>query len=224
MTKLKYISGVSFLKRLPGRDLKRVIRIAKVQAFPKGEYIFKQEESGNHLFVVLTGLVKIFFTSTGRRRKTLAMLQSGDFFGEMALLDGKVRSASAMAVKPSKVMVIHKKDFKRLLMKDPDLTFVVLRTLCDRLRKADEQIRSLIFKNVHGRVVKTLVDMAAEGKSEDGGVLLPTPMTRQELAEIVGTTREPVTRSLGMLRRAGLIDYREKNILIKDLERMKGLV
>ena len=220
----RYLQHVTFLKKLPSKDLKRVVRIAKMLTFQKGQFIFKQEESGSHLFVVLTGLVKIFFTSSSRRRKTLAMLQSGDFFGEMALLDGKVRSANAMAVRPSKVLVIQKADFKRLLMKDPDLTFVVLRTLCDRLRKADEQIRSLIFKNVHGRVVKTLVDMSHDGKREDGGVVLRNPMTRQELAEIVGTTREPVTRSLGMLRRAGLIEYRDKSIIIKDLERMKGLV
>ena len=220
----KYLQKITFLKRLPDSDLKRVIKIAKIQSFPKGSFIFRQEESGNQLFVVLSGLVKIFFTSSSRRRKTVAMLLPGDFFGEMALLDGKVRSANAMAAKPSKILAINKNDFKRLLMKDPDLTFVVLRTLCDRLRKADDQIRNLIFKNVHGRVVKTLVDMASEGKQGDGGLLLSQPMTRQELAEIVGTTREPVTRSLGMLRRAGLIDYQDKSIIIKDIERMKGLV
>lgn len=218
------LSHINFLKRLPGRDLRRVLRITKQQSFQKGDYIFRQEESGKHLFLVQNGLVKIFFTAPGRRRKTVALLKTGDFFGEMALLDGKVRSANAMALKPSRVLVIHKKDFRALLSKDHDLMFLVLRTLSERLRRADEQIRALIFKNVHGRVVKTLLDMAAEGKAEGGGVLLAHPMTRQELAEIVGTTREPVTRSLGMLRRAGLIDYREKDIVIKDLARMQALV
>jgi len=219
-----YLNHVTFLVKLPTKELKRVMRIAKVMAVPKGQFVFKQDEAGMHMFVVMAGLVKIFFTSTSRRKKTLAMLQSGDFFGEMALLDGKVRSANAMAIKPSKILMIHKNDFRRLLMKDPDLTFMVLRTMSDRLRKADEQIRSLIFKNVHGRVVKTLVDMSNDGRNEAEGLVLNHPMTRQELAEIVGTTREPVTRSLGMLRRAGLIDYRDKSIIIKDIERMKGLV
>src|SRR4051812_18656853 len=117
-----YLQHVTFLAKLPTKELQRVVKIAKIQTIPKGQFIFKQEEAGIHLFVVLSGLVKIFFTSTSRRRKTLAMLQAGDFFGEMALLDGKVRSANAMAIRPSKVLVIHKNDFKRLLMKDPDLT------------------------------------------------------------------------------------------------------
>jgi len=221
---VRFLQNVAFLKKLPRRDLERVLRISKVRQYPKGDMIFRQEESGNYLFVVLSGLVKIFVASAGKRRKTLALLKPGDFFGEMALLDGKVRSANAMALKPSRVLAIHKKDFKRLLLGDSKLIFLVLRTLCERLRRADEQIRALIFKNVHGRVVKTLVDMAGEGKKEDGSVVLTQFMTRQELAEIVGTTREPVTRSLGMLRRAGLIEYRDRDIVIRDLERMKRLV
>lgn len=222
--RINILQKVNFLKPLPSKDLARVFKLAKAQNLVKGDFVFRQEESGNHLFVVLSGMVKIFFTSASRRRKTLAILQAGDFFGEMALLDGKVRSASAMALKPSKILVIHKNDFKRLLVKDSHLMFLVLRTLSERLRKADEQIRALIFKNVHGRVVKTLMDMAADGAKEGGSIVLPQPMTRQELAEIVGTTREPVTRSLGMLKRAGLIDFRDKSIIIKDPERMKGLV
>lgn len=221
---IRYLQRVSFLRKLPTRELSRVLRLAKVKHYKKGEVIFRQEESGNHLFVVLTGLVKIFVASTSKRKKTMAVLKGGDFFGEMALLDGRVRSASAMVLKASSVLIIHKNDFKRLLIDDPKLTLQVLRTMCDRLRKANDQIQALLFKNVHGRVVKTLVEMAASGRKEDGQVVLAQPMTRQDLAEIVGTTREPVTRSLGMLKRAGLIDYREKDIVIKDLERMKGLL
>src|SRR4051812_3679739 len=127
------LQKVNFLKPLPSSALHRIMKLAKSQELGKGDFVFKQEEAGAHLFVVLTGMVKIFFTSSSRRRKTLAILQNGDFFGEMALLDGKVRSASAQALKPSKILIIHKNDFKRLLVKDSAMMFTVLRTLSERL-------------------------------------------------------------------------------------------
>jgi len=221
---LKYLQKIPFLRQVPGKDLNRILRLAKLKTYKKGEVIFRQEESGNHLFVVASGLIKIYVSSSTKRRKTMAILKAGDFFGEMALLDGQVRSANAMVLKPSAILMVHKNDFKRLLLSDPKLNFLVLRTLSERLRRANEQIQALLFKNVHGRVVKTLVEMAAGGKKENGGVVLAQPMTRRDLAEIVGTTREPVTRSLSMLKRAGLIEYRDKDIVIKDLARMKALV
>jgi CRP/FNR family cyclic AMP-dependent transcriptional regulator len=173
---------------------------------------------------VLSGRVKIFTYSGGKKRKTFAYLHDGAVFGEMALLEGKTRSAAAEAVSYSRLLMISGADFNRLLKARPDMTMYLLRTVSQRLRLANEQIESLLFQNILGRVAKTLCDLARKAEpSGERGVLLEENYTQQELADLVGTTREPLTRAVGALRRANLIDLRENRYLIPDLEKLRAL-
>jgi CRP/FNR family transcriptional regulator, cyclic AMP receptor protein len=215
---------IPFLSKLSSKNLKQVYKIAKVGEFEKGQPIFTKSEAANHMFIVISGRVKIFTLSAGKKRKTFAYLVPGDFFGEMALLEGKNRSASAQAVDRSKILILGKEDFRKLLIADPNLTFYLLRTFSERLRSANEEIESLLFRNILGRVSKTLCDLArTTGKGSEGGTVLPDPYTHQELADMVGTTREPLTRALSTLRRAQLIDVRGGRYFIKDNARLSAL-
>jgi CRP-like cAMP-binding protein len=174
---------------------------------------------------VAKGRVRIYISSTAKKKKTFAYIGPGAFFGEMALLDSKVRSASAEAVEDCRLLVIHKTDFKRFLLRDANLCYQILRTLCERLRNMDEQIENLLFRNILGRVTKTLCDLARQnGERQGDGVLLKDAFSRQELADLVGTTREPLSRALGSLRRAQLITFHEDKILLRDLTRMESLI
>ncbi|MBI3549897.1 MAG: Crp/Fnr family transcriptional regulator [Elusimicrobia bacterium] len=210
---------------VPEKKLKKVLAFSRTADFRAGTPIFNQRDLANQMFIVASGRVRIFVSSASKKRKTFAYMGEGAFFGEMALLDSKVRSASAEAVEDCRVVIIHKKDFKRVLLKDPNLCFQILRTLCERLRNMDEQIENLLFRNILGRVTKTLCDLGRQNGQRKGvSVLLKDPLSRQELADLVGTTREPLSRALGSLRRAQLIAFQGEHILLRDMPRMESLI
>ena len=220
---LDFLRKVPFLSQLAARDLKEVHKISRVREYGPGEPIFAKSEAADRMFIVLSGRVKIFSPSRGKKRKTFAYLLSGDFFGEMALLEGRTRSASAEAVEYSKLLVITKADFQKLMIGDPKLILYMLRTVSDRLRRADAEIENLLFRNVLGRVAKTLHDLGRRGKKARGGVLLGERYTQQELADLVGTTREPLTRALSTLKRAQLVEAASGRYFIKEPEKLAAL-
>lgn len=216
---LKLLQRVEYLKHLPPSELKRIMKLTQVINVPAGHQIFSKSEAGNQMFIVADGRIKIHITSTGRKHKTLAYLEKGDFFGEMSLLDGRVRSASATAVDDSRLLVVSKSDFKKLLSKDPRFSFLIMRTLAERLRKTDEEVENLLFKNLLGRLAKALLDLAS--RQPDGNAVR---LTHQELADLIGTSREPLTRALGVLKRRGVIESGEGKLVVTSVERLKQIV
>lgn len=219
----KLLRRIPFLSRLCERDLRRVYRIAREASLAAGEDIFSKAEAADHMFIVLSGRVKIFTRSASRKRKTFAYLKKGDFFGEMGLLENLPRSASACAVEPSRLLILRKTDFKRLLISDPKLAYFLLQTVCARLRRANEEIEGLLFRNILGRVSKTLSDLSRDGQRFRGGVLLSDRFTQQELADLVGTSREPLARALSSLRRAQLVEVRHGRYFIKNAGKLSAL-
>jgi CRP-like cAMP-binding protein len=220
---LKVLRNIPFLRRLSTKELKEIYKISKIREYGPGEAIFGKSSPADRMFIVLSGRVKIFTYSGGKKRKTFAYLEEGDFFGEMALLEGKPRSAAAQAVSYSRLLVVASSDFNRLLVKRPELSLYLLRTVSERLRRANAEIESLLFQNILGRVAKTLCELARRGTAKNGGVYLSEGYTQQELADLVGTTREPLTRAVSTLRRANLVDFRDNRYLIPDLEKLRAL-
>jgi CRP/FNR family transcriptional regulator, cyclic AMP receptor protein len=220
---LKFLKKVPMMKALADSDLRAIAKISHVREYGAGESIFQQFAPATHLFVVLEGRVKIFARSGGKKRKTFAYLRSGDFFGEMALLSKKPRSASAEAVEFTKLLIVENKDFQRLIAKNNALALALLRTVSDRLRQANEQIEGLLFSNILGRVAKTLYDLSKRGERRGATVVLPERYTQQELADLVGTTREPLTRAISSLRRAQVVELREERYVIKDTGKLEAI-
>ena len=220
---LSALRKIPFLRQLSTSDLKEVYKISRVREYGPGEAIFSKASPADRMFVVLGGRIKIFAPSLSKKRKTFAYLSPGDFFGEMALLEGKPRSASAEAVEFSKLLVITAVDFRRLLLRDPQLALYLLRTVSQRLRKANEEIEGLLFRNILGRVAKTLLDLSRRGQPHKGGMLLKEHYTQQELADIVGTTREPLTRAISALRRLQMIAFKEDRYYIPSTEKLSAL-
>jgi len=203
----KLLKRIPFLSALAPAHLREVYRLAREIDVPAGEPVFAKRQAADAMFVVLSGRIKIYADSAGKKRKTFAYLTEGDFFGEMALVEDLPRTASAQAVERSRLMLIYKKDFQRLLLRDPRLSLYLLRTLCARLRHANEEIEGMLFRNILGRVAKVVLELAnRSGEPWRGvGLALKQKFTQQELADLVGTTREPLTRALSSLRRAGLV-------------------
>lgn len=221
---LSHIKKFGLVGLLPPPAQKRLLAISRQGDFGPGERIFSRADAADHMFVVIRGRVKIFLSGGGRRRKTFAYLGAGDFFGEMAVITGKTRSASAEATEPTSLLLIHKKDFRALMDKDRKLCFYMLQAVSDRLRAADEEIEDLLFRNVLGRVAKTLRDLSKNVPKAPGPVELPRRYTHQDLADLVGTTREPLSRALATLRRAGLVDAREGTIVLLEPEKLDQIV
>ena len=221
----KVLRRIPLLHALPLKALRQVARICKTWDFPAGADIFVKADAANHLFIVLEGKIKVFTSSPSDKRKTFAYFGPGGFFGEMALLDGQERSASAKAAEPSRLVLIPGRDFRRLLLADAGLACFLLRVLSARLRKANEDIESLMFRNLLGRVSKTLMNLAnAGGKRVGDGLLIKDRFTHQELADLVGTAREPLSRALSSLKRAELVSVREGRFFLHDTKRMRLLV
>lgn len=220
------LKRIPLLRNLDAKELRRVRSIAKVQDFPAGSIIIKKADKAQHMFLVLSGRVKIFCYSNARKRKTFAYLGAGEFFGEMAVIVDTDRSASVEAVEDCRLSIIRKSDFKKLLLADARLCFNLLKAVSDRLRRADEEIENLLFRNILGRVAKSLNDLAksAGASRKNGGLLLKQRYTHQELADLVGTTREPLSRALAMLRRAELIGASEGRFLILDPKKLQTMI
>ena len=220
---LNMLRKIPFLGQLKPKDLREVHKISKIKEYGPGEIIFTKAQAANQMFVVLSGRVKIFTHAGGKKRKTFAYLDPGDFFGEMGLLEGKSRSASAEAVSYSRLLVITYPEFRKLLVNDPELCLYLLRTVCARLRKANETVEGMLFRNILGRVAAALSDLGRRGRKVRGGIELSEHYTQQELADLVGTTREPLTRALSTLRRVQLIETSDGHYFIKDPEKLAGL-
>lgn len=209
------------LRSLPPSALKRIVQIAKLRRFAARADIFSKADPADHMFIVGKGRVKISSRSVGRKRMTYAYLGPGEYFGEMALLDGKERSAAAQAAEACELLIINREDFRKLICSDPASHWYLLKTLCARLRAANEGIEGLLFRNVLGRLSKTLSDLGhARGKRFRGGLMLTDSYTKKELADLVGTTREPLSRALAALRRAAIVSVRHGHILLRDPRRL----
>lgn len=214
----KYLKQVHLFKNLQAPDLRKIAKIADQERFKAGTVIFAKEEVGNHFFIVSSGRIKIFTSASGKRTKTLAYLMPGDFFGEMALLGGKLRSASAMAVEDSSLIVINKHNFRRLITTDSHFTMRLLSALSERLRHANEEIEGLLFHNMLGRLACAMLALV-RGRGPGARI----NMNLSELADFVGTTREPLSRVLSVMRNAGILEYKDKTIIIKDIKRLTSM-
>lgn len=221
MNKLKYLKKVTFFSEFSKHDLALLGKISSQEAHAEGHTIFSEDDPGDRLYIVMRGSVKIFTTS-GKRKKILAYLEKNEFFGEMALLDMEPRSASSVAVEDCELIVIKKKDFKRLLEKYPRLSFKVMRTLSKRLRQADRQIESLAFANVLGRIAEALLSLASRyGQPVSDGIRIKRPVSHKELAELTGTGREVVSRILNRFKRLDCIKYHNKHLVVTDQNKLK---
>ena len=201
------LKKIPFLSALTPAHLRDVYRLARDVRLESGQKVFAKREDADAMFIVVAGRVKIFTDSAGKKRKTYAYLAEGEFFGEMALVEDLPRTASAQAVEPTRLLVIRKADFQRLLARDSRLALYLLKTLCARLRRANADLEGMLFRNILGRVAQVVLEQAKRsGEPWKGeGLALKERFTQQELADLVGTTREPLTRALSSLRRAGLV-------------------
>jgi CRP/FNR family cyclic AMP-dependent transcriptional regulator len=214
---MQLLERVPFLKALSEADRRWLADRVRPRHFEKGDIIFQKDDPGQSLFIVETGQVRIYMPGVQGTDLTLAVMGPGEFFGDMSLLDGRSRSASASAITESVLTTIERQDFTALIRARPDSALAILAEIAKRIRETDQMASDLAFLDVSGRLARKLLDLGdSNGVARNGGVLLNVPLTQEDLANMIGVTRESVNRNLSMFRRLGLIGREGRRIIIRN--------
>ena len=215
------LKHVPLFRTLSKEDRLRLAASLKRQSLKKGEVFFRKGSKGTVLYIINKGAIKIVLPSKEGGEIILAIFTKGDFFGEMALLDGMPRSADAVALEPSEVLVLKRRDFLSFLQDNEKAIQSILYSLSMRLRKTDDFLEDTCFLKISARFAKKLVDLAeTHGRREEDDVVIDLRLTQSDLASMVGATRESINKELRVLREKGLVSVRERAIRIHDVERL----
>ena len=190
----------------------------------KGQPVFLQGDPGDEMYLLLEGRVRICSESLSGREITLDLIKDGGFFGEMALLDGEPRSATAMAEANGQLLVLRRAEFQSFLNGCPNAAVALLAFLSRRLRAANDKIQDLALLTVRERLAAMLVDMAfREGEPVRGGVMLAQGVTHKALSGLLGTSRETVSRMCAELKDQGLIEQQGRRLLVCQMDGLREI-
>jgi len=183
------------------------------RTFRKNTVIINEGDQANSLYIILSGMVKVFLSNEGGKEIIINTLGEGDHFGELALLDDAPRSASVMTTEKSSLGTISKTDFVNVVSKHPELALKLIQELTRRVRLLSENVKTLALMDVYGRVAKTLLGMA---KHEDGMLLIENRPTQQDIANRIGASREMVARIMKDLATGDYISIDGKRLIINE--------
>lgn len=224
MALTEFLSFVPIFSELPNETLEKIEKIGTRKNYKKNDVILMEEESGTALFVIITGKVKVARSSSDGREVILTILSNSDFFGEMAILDGLTRSATVVAIGETELFLLQRNDFMNLLREHPEISITLLQELTRRLRAADMKIKALSLKDAEGKVATVILQLADDvGKIKQGRVEIDKLPLQQDLANMAGTSRETISRTLHSFAKKGLIELEGSKLRILDYEKFKGM-
>jgi CRP-like cAMP-binding protein len=217
---------VALLRKIPlfakvdPAKLKLLAFASERAVFAPGEILFHQGDPGDALFIVTSGAIKIMLPSDTGDEAILATLRPGDVFGELALLDGAPRSATAVALEPTETLILPRLQFRELLATEPAVRDALLASIAAELRRLTNHVEELHFLDITGRLASRLARIATESgkKQADESIRLPSPLTQGDLAAMIGCTRQSVNKLLGMFTEDGLIRIERDSIVVLDLD------
>ena len=218
------LKRVPLFSQLNEDDLEKIRNLCVTQHYVKDQIILIEEEAGNTLFLIQKGRVKVSRMSDDGREVILSILEPGDFFGELSLIDGKVRSASVTAIEDSEVLMLRRGDFLGVLSDYPQISISLMKELATRIRKSDTQIKSLSLQDAMGRVASSLIMLAEDhGRVRKNEVIIPKIPLQQDLANMAGTSRETISRVFRYLEDEQLIHRSGRKITIPDFNRFRKM-
>lgn len=210
---------VSLFTQLSPEELQRLAQAAREKSYPKNSVILFEDDPGDALYVVHTGQVKVVLLSDDGREVILSILKEGDFFGEMSLIDDQPRSAHVIATEDTSLLVLRREDFRRCVEESPRIAWGLLQALSRRLRRADDKIGGLVLLDVNGRVARLLLELA----DEQDGRQIPRTVTHHMIAQMIGSSRETVSRAMRELADRGLISVTRKAISVENRPALQEL-
>jgi CRP/FNR family transcriptional regulator, cyclic AMP receptor protein len=220
----RLLASCALFRDLSEDERKGLIARARVRAFSSGDTVFLMGSLGDSMMAVLNGNVRISYPSPEGKEIVLAMMQPGDFFGEIALLDGKARSADAKAVTACSLAVLERRDVLDFLQHHPNAWLGLIRVLCRRLRSLTERTGEVALLDLPSRLAKTLLRLAGLDQDEpQARPPLPINQSQRELGNIVGASRETINKCLREWQRNGVIKSENNLITIKNRAALEKL-
>jgi CRP-like cAMP-binding protein len=210
--------------QLSAEDLDQLGKFAKSKRVAAKEVIFHKAEPGNQMSLIVSGRVKLSTLSEEGKEMMFGILEAGELFGEIALLDGEERSAAVTAIEPTELLVIERRDFIPFLERHPKVAIKLLATLAARLRLTDEMFEDTLFRNLPSRLAKRFLSLATDyGQETSAGVQIKLKLSQGEIGNLVGTSRESVNKQIRAWEEQGFISFKKGYITIKDSAALEDL-
>ena len=226
MENIEFLKNVPIFSELNDDTLIKLSQLGTLKSFNKDSIILSEQDAGSALFVMVSGKVKVARVSNDDKSKEviLTLLNPSDFFGEMALLDGLARSATVTSIEDSRVFIIQRNDFLDLIKEHPEVSIALLQELTQRLRAAGMKIKALSLKDAEGKVATVLLQLADDmGRIKQGVVEIEKLPYQHELANMAGTSRETISRTLHSFAKKGLVELEGTKLRIISYEKFKDL-
>jgi CRP-like cAMP-binding protein len=206
-----------FFRPMQTEELDAIIGFSSERRVARGTTIFAKGAPGESMMAVIAGRVRIGAVSADGRELTLNVIGPGEIFGEIALLDGKPRSADAVAIEDTLLLVVERRHFMPFLLRDPSLVERLLGVLCDRLRRTSLALEEIALLDLGVRLARVLLKLAADyGRAGAEGVRIDLKLSQRDLANLVASTRESVNKQLQAWRRDGLVEMAEGRLILRD--------
>jgi CRP/FNR family cyclic AMP-dependent transcriptional regulator len=207
------LKAVTLFSSFPDDQLRLLAGVVTRKSTPRSTTVMAGGDATDSLYIVLSGRLKVMMSDADGKEVILSILGPGEFFGEMGLIDDAPRSASVVAIESCELLCIAKRDFKKCLAENFEMTMAVMRGLVRRLREADRKIGSLALLDVYGRVARLLLDMS---ENVEGEKIVTKRLPKQDIAKMIGASREMVSRVMKDLQMGGYIEVRGSNIVLRD--------
>ncbi len=207
------LRNVPLFSMLPESQLAPLTSVVTRKAFPRGTTVIAAGDSTDSLYVVISGRLKVMMSDDEGREVILSILGPSEFFGEMSLIDDSPRSASVITLEPCELLVLAKRDFKKCVSENFEMSMTLMRGLVKRLREADSKIGSLALMDVYGRVARLLLEMS---ETIDGQQVVTRKVAKQDIAKMIGASREMVSRVMKDLQTGGFIEVRGNSIYLRE--------
>jgi CRP/FNR family transcriptional regulator, cyclic AMP receptor protein len=207
------LRNVPLFAVLTESQLEVLTSVVSRKSFPRSTTIIAAGDMTDSLYVIISGRLKVMMSDDDGGEVILAILGPNEFFGEMGLLDDAPRSASVVAIEPCELLSLSKQNFKKCMAENFEMTMTVMRGVVKRLREADKKIGSLALMDVYGRVARLLMEMS---ETIDGQKVVTKKLAKQDIAKMIGASREMVSRVMKDLQTGGFIEVRGGSIYLKD--------
>jgi CRP/FNR family cyclic AMP-dependent transcriptional regulator len=212
-----FLASVPMFSGLQRDELLKFAELTRERTYPKGSVILFQGDPGDSLYVLRQGRAKVVLIGEDGREVILGVLEPGAHFGELALIDDQPRSAHVIAMEDSQLLILRREDFRRRVEANPSVAWALLTELSRRLRRADQKIGGLVLLDVPGRISRLLLDLSAE--SSNGTI--EKPLTHQTIAQMIGASRETVSRAMKDFQEEGLIRVERRRIAVANRDALE---
>ncbi len=223
-TQLWCVKRIDLFQELTGEELKQVDQMSEMLTFKRGQQIFFHGGPGGYVYCLKSGRVKISRLSQEGKELILDIVMPGEIFGEILVGGEAAEDTMAEAMEDTQICLIPRNRFEQLLRVHPNLSFHLIKLIGLRLRRIESRIEDLVFKDVQGRLATILLQLARDhGIRDSRGILLRPRLTQQQLASLIGASREVVNQTLAEFKRQGLIAIEGRRIIISDQEALAKL-